>query len=106
MAALGRQRPGRQTLVFRRAQSTAIGQKRTVKRNLRQQAIEGHFVSNLSILERLENSLEAYAAGSLTRAAFVDFLRNRIRALEGVPLTDSLRRAILPSGRAGERTCP
>ena len=63
-------------------------------------------MSNLSILQLLENSLEAYAAGSLTRAVFVDFLRNRIHALEGVPLTDSFRRAILPSGRAGERTCP
>lgn len=63
-------------------------------------------MSNLSILERLENSLEAYAAGSLNRAVFVDFVRNRIRVLEGAPLIDSFRRAILPSGRAGERTCP
>lgn len=44
-------------------------------------------MSNLSILERLENSLAAYAQGALTRAAFVDFLSNSIRALEGVPLT-------------------
>jgi hypothetical protein len=44
-------------------------------------------VSNLSILERLENSLAAYAQGALTRAAFVGFLSNSIRALEGVPFT-------------------
>lgn len=63
-------------------------------------------MSNLSILERLEHSLEAYAAGSLNRAVFVDFLRNRIRAREGVPLTGSFRRAIPPSSQAGERACP
>lgn len=44
-------------------------------------------MSNLSILERLENSLAAFANGTLTRAAFIDFLNNSIRALEGVPLT-------------------
>jgi hypothetical protein len=48
-----------------------------------------NFVSNLSILERLEHSLAAYAKGTLTRAAFVGFLSNSIRALEGVPLTVS-----------------
>jgi len=51
-------------------------------------------VSNLSILARLEYSLAIYAQGALTRAAFVDFLTNSIRALEGVPLsvTHELRR--------------
>lgn len=51
-------------------------------------------MSNLSILERLEESLAAYANGRLTRDAFVDFLSNTIRALEGVPLsvTHELRR--------------
>lgn len=51
-------------------------------------------MSNLSILERLEESLSAYANGRLTRDAFVDFLSNTIRALEGVPLsvTHELRR--------------
>jgi hypothetical protein len=51
-------------------------------------------VSNLSILERLEGSLSAYANGTLTRDAFLDFLSNSIRALEGVPLsvTHELRR--------------
>ena len=44
-------------------------------------------MSNLSILERLEQSLEAYAEGGSTRAAFVDFLSGSIRALESVPLT-------------------
>jgi len=43
-------------------------------------------VSNLSILERLENTLAAYAQGALTRVAFIDFLSNSIQALEGVPL--------------------
>lgn len=51
-------------------------------------------MSNLSILERLENTLAAYAQGEVTRTAFVDFLSNSIRALEGVPfsVTDELRR--------------
>ena len=44
-------------------------------------------MSNLSILERLENTLAAYAQGEVTRTAFVDFLSNSIRALEGVPLS-------------------
>jgi hypothetical protein len=44
-------------------------------------------VSNFTILERLEDALEAYAKGTLARNAFVDFLSNSIRALEGVPLT-------------------
>jgi hypothetical protein len=44
-------------------------------------------VSNSSTLERLEESLSAYANGTLTRDAFVDFLSNSIRALEGVPLS-------------------
>ncbi len=43
-------------------------------------------MSNLSILERLEDSLSAYAKGTVSRDAFVDFLSNSIRALEGVPL--------------------
>jgi len=51
-------------------------------------------VSNLSFLQRLEESLLAYADDRLTRDAFVDFLSNSIRALEGVPLsvTHELRR--------------
>ena len=44
-------------------------------------------MSNISILERLEDSLAAYAQGSLTRAAFVDCLSNSVRALEGIPLS-------------------
>lgn len=44
-------------------------------------------VSNLSILERLENTLAAYAQGALTRAAFIDFLSNSIQALDDVPLS-------------------
>lgn len=44
-------------------------------------------MSNLSILERLENTLAAYDQGALTRAAFIDFLSNSIQALEGVPLS-------------------
>lgn len=44
-------------------------------------------MSNISILERLEQTLEAYAKETLTRAAFVDFLSNSINALEGVPHT-------------------
>jgi len=42
-------------------------------------------VSNLSILERLENSLAAYTQGEMTEDAFVDFLSNSVGALEGVP---------------------
>jgi hypothetical protein len=51
-------------------------------------------VSNFAILERLEDALEAYAKGTFSRNAFVDFLSNSIRALEGVPLavTHELRR--------------
>lgn len=51
-------------------------------------------MSNLSILERLEESLSAYANGTLRRDVFVDFLSNSIRALEDVPLsvTHRLRR--------------
>ena len=44
-------------------------------------------MSNLSILERLEDSLAAYGKGKLTRDAFVDLLSNSIRALEGVPFS-------------------
>jgi hypothetical protein len=44
-------------------------------------------MSNLSILSRLEDSLAAYANGTLARNAFVDFLSNSVRALEGVPLS-------------------
>ena len=44
-------------------------------------------MSNLSILERLENLLAAHTQGMLTRAAFVDFLGHSIRALKGVPFT-------------------
>lgn len=53
-----------------------------------------NLVSNLSILERLEDSLSAYGKGDLTRDAFVNFLSNSIRALEGVPIsvTHELRR--------------
>lgn len=43
-------------------------------------------MSNLSIIERLEQRLTAYAAGEVTRTAFVDFLSNSIRALENVPM--------------------
>ena len=43
-------------------------------------------MSNLSIIERLEKRLTAYAAGEVTRTAFVDFLSNSIRALENVPV--------------------
>lgn len=42
-------------------------------------------MSNISIIERLEHQLAAYAAGEVTRAAFVDFLSNSVRALENVP---------------------
>ena len=42
-------------------------------------------MSNRSILERLENSLAAYTQGEMTEDAFVDFLSNSVRALEGVP---------------------
>ena len=49
--------------------------------------VKGNFVSNLSILERLESTLADYAQGAVTRASFVDFLSNSIRALEGVPLS-------------------
>ena len=44
-------------------------------------------MSNLSIVERLENTLAAYAQGVVTRATFVDFLSNSIRALDGVPFS-------------------
>ncbi len=44
-------------------------------------------MSNLSILERLEDALAAYVHGELSRKTFVDFLSNSIRALEGVPFT-------------------
>lgn len=44
-------------------------------------------MSNLSILERVQNTLAAYDQGALTRAVFVDFLSNSIQALEGVPLS-------------------
>lgn len=44
-------------------------------------------MSNLSILERLENTLAAYDQGALTLAVFIDFLKNSIRAMEGVPLS-------------------
>lgn len=43
-------------------------------------------MSNLSIIERLENELVAYAEGKVRRDEFVSFLSNSIRALEGVPL--------------------
>lgn len=44
-------------------------------------------MSNLSILERLENSLAAFGEGKMSRAAFVEFLGDSVRALEGVPFT-------------------
>lgn len=43
-------------------------------------------MSNLTILERLEDALEAYGNGMFSRNAFVDFLSDSIRALESVPL--------------------
>lgn len=43
-------------------------------------------MSNLSIIERLENELAAYAEGKVRRDEFVSFLSNSIQALEGVPL--------------------
>jgi len=43
-------------------------------------------MSNLSIIERLEQQLSAYSAGEIARAAFVDFLSNGILALENVPI--------------------
>jgi hypothetical protein len=44
-------------------------------------------MSNLSIIERLEQQLAAYSAGEVTRASFVDFLHNSILALENVPMS-------------------
>ena len=44
-------------------------------------------MSNLSIIERLEQRLSAYAAGEVTRANFVDFLSHSIAALENVPMS-------------------
>lgn len=44
-------------------------------------------MSNLSILKRMEDALAACANGRMARAAFVDFLGNSIRALEGVPMS-------------------
>jgi hypothetical protein len=43
-------------------------------------------MSNLSIIERLEDRLAAYAEGKVRRDEFVSFLSNSIQALEGVPL--------------------
>lgn len=42
-------------------------------------------MSNLSILERLEESLGAYEREEISRADFVRFLKNSIEALEAVP---------------------
>ena len=42
-------------------------------------------MSNLSVIERLEQSLAAYERNEMTRAEFVRFLTNSIEALEGVP---------------------
>ena len=42
-------------------------------------------MSNLSVLERLEESLGAYEHNEISRADFVRFLTNSIEALEGVP---------------------
>lgn len=42
-------------------------------------------MSNRSILERLENSLAAYARGEVTENAFIGFLNNSVSALEAVP---------------------
>lgn len=44
-------------------------------------------MSNLSIIERLERQLSAYAAGEVPRADFVDFLSNSIAALEKAPMS-------------------
>jgi len=42
-------------------------------------------MSNLSVLERLEETLAAYERNELPRAEFVKFLCNSVEALEGVP---------------------
>lgn len=47
-------------------------------------------MSNLSIIERLEQRLSAYAAGEVARADFVEFLSNSISALENVPMSVGL----------------
>jgi hypothetical protein len=48
-------------------------------------------MSNLSIIERLEQRLSAYAAGEGSRDAFVEFLSSSIRALENVPTSVCLQ---------------
>ncbi len=42
-------------------------------------------MSNLSVLERLENELAKYDAGQTSRQQFVRFLTSSIEALEGMP---------------------
>ena len=42
-------------------------------------------MSNLSVLERLEDSLAAYERDEITRAGFVKLMASSIEALEGVP---------------------
>jgi hypothetical protein len=42
-------------------------------------------MSNLSVLERLENELAKYDAGQTSRQQFVRFLFSSIEALEGMP---------------------
>ena len=42
-------------------------------------------MSNHSILQRLEQGLEKYEAGQLSRNEFVRFLSSSIEALEGIP---------------------
>ena len=42
-------------------------------------------MSNLSVLERLENELARYDAGQTSRQQFVRFLSSSIEALEGMP---------------------
>ena len=42
-------------------------------------------MSNLSVLERLENELARYEAGQASRQQFVRFLASSIEALEGLP---------------------
>ena len=42
-------------------------------------------MSNLSVLQRLEDELAKYAAGRIARQHFVRFLSSSIEALEGMP---------------------
>jgi hypothetical protein len=42
-------------------------------------------MSNLSVLEKLEDALAKYDSGQTTRQQFVRFLTSSIQALEGMP---------------------